>query len=209
MVVRRDANSQPAGELIVRTRADGETLGWLVSLLPPVVHDPHPPAGAPTGGGTAPDPAWVAQAVAADERAALQQQQQQQQQQHGSASGGGDAGIGDIAEWNAIEEAALQMEADIQAASAAAAVAVAAPVYRPGLHWHGPGMTPTHTHTQHGLSSIKVALITSDCDAMCIREQQVALITLECMPFRGRQRPAGAAPAAAWCALAYSCNPYG
>ena len=40
------------------------------------------------------------------------------------------------------------------------------------------------THTQHGLYSIKMALINSDCDAMRIHEHQMALITSECTPFR-------------------------
>ena len=37
---------------------------------------------------------------------------------------------------------------------------------------------------QHGLSSNKMALITSDCDAMRAPEHQTALITPECAPFR-------------------------
>ena len=36
----------------------------------------------------------------------------------------------------------------------------------------------------HGLYSKKMALITSDCDAMRIHEPQMALITSECVPFR-------------------------
>ena len=34
----------------------------------------------------------------------------------------------------------------------------------------------------YGLSSIKLALITSDCDAMRIHEHRMALITSDCVP---------------------------
>ena len=40
---------------------------------------------------------------------------------------------------------------------------------------------------QHGLSSKKMARITSDCVAMCIHKEQMALITSDCAPFRGRR----------------------
>ena len=47
------------------------------------------------------------------------------------------------------------------------------------------------TLTQHGLSSNKMALITSYCGAMRTHEHQIALITSECVPFRaGRTRSA-------------------
>ena len=38
--------------------------------------------------------------------------------------------------------------------------------------------------TNRGISSNKMALITSDFDAMCFHEHQMALITSGCAPFR-------------------------
>ena len=53
------------------------------------------------------------------------------------------------------------------------------------------GACTSPPHTQHGLSSNKMALITSHCGAMRTHEHQMALITSECVrnPSRGRPAP--------------------